>query len=277
MVKVFNQQFKKGQGDVQEANQDILLGSEDFLVEVDASSGPVTVTLFRADGWGGKRFCIKKIDNSVNVVTIVPIAGQTIDGVSSVELVIEGQSIDVISNGENYGTISESSGPTISIVKSFVFATVSTSQITNIGANDHIKYDIILESRGTNIVLDTATLYTAALGVPSVGRLTLKAGKTYKISVVVPILTGPGPNLTSDMMIRDVTIGVAAFIGKGSGATSPDSVGTTSYSGNQLVAIFKPTVDSLIEYTIGSNVNFNSILVEAGNLNRAPIILIEEI
>ncbi len=103
MVKQFNAKFRVGQGGLKEVSSDVTLDEGvDQLVLVDASAGPVTVTLQRADGSGGKRFCIKKVDSSQNAVTITPSLSQTIDGQTSKSISQENQTLDIISDNENW-------------------------------------------------------------------------------------------------------------------------------------------------------------------------------
>ena len=106
MVKKFNSKFRVGQGGLLEVSSDITLGEgEDELVLVDASGGPVTITLQRADGSGGKRFCIKKVDSSANVVTVEPQPGQTIDGGASETVSAQNEFVDLVSDNENWVVI----------------------------------------------------------------------------------------------------------------------------------------------------------------------------
>lgn len=65
-----------------------------------------------------------------------------------------------------------------SILHGFNNATYST----NVSVGDHIKFDGVAFVRGSNISLDTSSSYTAAPDVASVGRITLAAGKTYKLT-----------------------------------------------------------------------------------------------
>lgn len=65
-----------------------------------------------------------------------------------------------------------------SILQGFNNATYST----NVSVGDHIKFDGVAFVRGSNISLDTTSAYTTSIGVASVGRITLAAGKTYKLT-----------------------------------------------------------------------------------------------
>jgi hypothetical protein len=71
----------------------------DSVVLVDATSGPVTITL--PDSISGKYFDIKKIDTSANVVTILH-PTQTIDGDPSVTLDFAYSSLTIIGDGSDF-------------------------------------------------------------------------------------------------------------------------------------------------------------------------------
>ncbi len=108
MVKKFNAKFRVGQGGVKVVTSDVTLGEgEDALVLADASAGPITITLQRADGSGGKRTTIKKIDTSGNDVIVQGKAGQTIDGGASLTLDVQNDFLSIISDNENWFVESE--------------------------------------------------------------------------------------------------------------------------------------------------------------------------
>lgn len=60
-------------------------GTDDFSA-IDCSIGPVTVDLPAVSGQTAKRCTFKKIDDSVNPVTLTPNGGDSIDGASSFPL-----------------------------------------------------------------------------------------------------------------------------------------------------------------------------------------------
>jgi len=70
----------------------------DDTILVDATSGPVTITLISAQ-WTPNTYTIKKIDSSGNSVTVVPQAGQHIDGATSVVLNTQYQHVKVVPQG----------------------------------------------------------------------------------------------------------------------------------------------------------------------------------
>jgi len=103
LVKQYNTKYRVGQGGLVEVSSDVTLDEGvDQLVLVDASANPIDVTLPRADGSGGKRYCIKKIDSSANEVTISTSLSQTIDDSATQTLTTENETLDIISDNENW-------------------------------------------------------------------------------------------------------------------------------------------------------------------------------
>ncbi len=72
---------------------------------MDALTGPVTVTLPTAVGNIGRELVIKKIDSSSNEVTVGTTASQTIDGASSLNLILRYNFVSVVSDGSNWNVI----------------------------------------------------------------------------------------------------------------------------------------------------------------------------
>lgn len=89
---------------------------------------------------------------------------------------------------------------------------------TNIYVGDHIKFDGVVFVRGSNVSLDTSSSYTTSTNVASVGRITLAAGKTYK-------LTGSINNVVSANYnaMRWYNSDTGATLGVQSGMSSPIS------------------------------------------------------
>lgn len=76
----------------------------DDVILVDATLGPVTVTLPDAVSLEGVQKIIKKIDSSANHVTISCYGSETIDGVSTQTLTSQYQKLNIISDGANWQT-----------------------------------------------------------------------------------------------------------------------------------------------------------------------------
>lgn len=68
----------------------------DDIILVDASGGPVTITLHDPDTAAVKRYSIKKIDSSTNLVTIDVTTGDNIDGDLTQIIGAQNQSLDLI-------------------------------------------------------------------------------------------------------------------------------------------------------------------------------------
>lgn len=79
-----------------------------FIIMVDASAGPVAITLPDAtteiSDYYNAFFTIGigKIDTSSNAVTVVPQAGQTIVGETSFDLVLDGEILNLASDLSNW-------------------------------------------------------------------------------------------------------------------------------------------------------------------------------
>lgn len=80
------------------------LQSDDVLLG-DATSGAITITLPTAVGNTGEVFHIKKIDSSVNAVTIATTSSQTIDGALTQPILFQYQTITIVSNGVGWSVL----------------------------------------------------------------------------------------------------------------------------------------------------------------------------
>lgn len=78
----------------------------DGMITVDASGAARTITLVTAVGNAGLQYTIKKIDSSVNLVTIDGNGSQTIDGVVTTALSRQYEAITIISDGANWLIVS---------------------------------------------------------------------------------------------------------------------------------------------------------------------------
>lgn len=76
--------------------------ANDGVITVDASGAARTITLVTAVGNAGLQYTIKKIDSSVNLVTIDGNGSQTIDGVVTTALSRQYEAITIISDGANW-------------------------------------------------------------------------------------------------------------------------------------------------------------------------------
>lgn len=84
------------------ANTTVAASQNALLVKCNALSAAFTVTLPTAVGVTGKTFHIKKTDTSAFAVTIATTSSQTIDGVATVAVYSQYDSITVYSDGANW-------------------------------------------------------------------------------------------------------------------------------------------------------------------------------
>lgn len=81
--------------------------STDTLVLVDGSSASFSTTLPTAASVAGKRYQIKRVDQTLaNAVTIETTSSQTIDGVTTRKLMTQYEEYTVVSDGSNWRVIS---------------------------------------------------------------------------------------------------------------------------------------------------------------------------
>ena len=78
----------------------------DEIVLADATAGAFPVTLPAANATPGRRITVKKIDASINAVTVES-AGGTIDGAASVALTAQNWTVEVVSGGTNWWVASQ--------------------------------------------------------------------------------------------------------------------------------------------------------------------------
>ena len=77
--------------------------------------------------------------------------------------------------------IEEANGNSLVLSSSVMQGAVTVQYTTNVGTNDHIRYNQILFTKGSGIILDTTTTYTNGAGA-SLGRITLAAGATFRLN-----------------------------------------------------------------------------------------------
>jgi len=88
-----------GAGAIQSKTANYTALSTDGIILADASSGAFTITLPAVAV--GESLIVKKIDSSVNYVTVSPASG-TIDGDASVIIGVQWRSLTFVSNGTNW-------------------------------------------------------------------------------------------------------------------------------------------------------------------------------
>ena len=155
--------------------------------------------------------------------------------------------------------------------KSYLQARVTNYYTSNISAGDHIKFNSVVNGSGTDITLDTSTTYTSTAGVASIGRFTLKAGKTYKLYATVQGNGATGVNAT---FVWYNSTANAAVSGSRAYPLSP------AFSGGngpvpEATAFITTQVDTLVELRINSVTDLNTI--EGADSNDATFAVIESV
>lgn len=78
------------------------LTENDSILTADATTATVTVNLPTAVGITGRRYTIKKVDASVNAVTVDPSGTETIDGAATSALTSQWAGVSLVSDGANW-------------------------------------------------------------------------------------------------------------------------------------------------------------------------------
>lgn len=78
--------------------------SVDSVLLCDATSGALTVTLPSAAGIAGRQYTIKRLNGGANAVTVAA-SGETIDGAATRSLLLQYESVAVVSDGANWWVI----------------------------------------------------------------------------------------------------------------------------------------------------------------------------
>jgi len=102
MAQEYNKQYRIGQGGLLVISASLTLNPNNMpeQVLVDATAGPVTLTLVSATKIGGKIFFIKKTDASGNAVTVAAAGSETIDGNANVSLPAQFDAVIITSDNE---------------------------------------------------------------------------------------------------------------------------------------------------------------------------------
>jgi hypothetical protein len=177
---------------------DDVLTPLDYEVLVDATAGPVTLTLPASAG-NGQTFHVKKIDDTDNVVTIAAVGSDLIDGSISLNLTEQWADAFLIDGSigywDNIGGAPLDIPPTLDIARLSlpnVFTDVNTFPGLRIGTKivtvdytlTHTDYEIVVDASGGNIVLTlpaalaTGQLYRIKRIDASSNTVTLQADGT---------------------------------------------------------------------------------------------------
>lgn len=141
---------------------------------------------------------------------------------------------------------------TIGGLDAFLMATLATQQSTNIAVGDHVKFDTVSISEGTEVVLDTSTTYSNVQGAASIGRLllhgTANGSLSYKLRFNAGYALFSGATGSIDFQFYDATNG--ALIPGGTASLRNAADATAEMGTGVMEAVFTPLQDTLVEVRI---------------------------
>jgi len=271
----------------------------DTRVELRFTYAPSGTSYFRNDPYGGPWFCIEEVGAyGYNISTsllngnifvgdanntpkpVIPTGDVTIDntGVTTLSTTnLLAKTIPnftpsdlALTNGDTLQTFINKTQGQIDTIKinspsatrSLMLGYVNLTQTANFTLFDHIKFDKVAFTQGSNIRLADTTTYTSTINVESLGRITLKKGSTYKLFCMCNGLqtTGSGDNVTLTRWYNADT-GEALNGGIATGSVPPASLNTACWTSGT-IAYITTTVDTRVELRF-TNANTSGILAYA--------------
>lgn len=154
-----------------------------------------------------------------------------------------------------------------SIMHGYLFNT----QSTNIAVGDHVKFDNSAFTRGTAITLDTSSTYSNAANIASIGRVTLAAGKTYKLTAVA--CTASFSSTSAYLGLKWYNNTASTFLGT---VNTWWGSSFTYTSGGTAAAYITTTVSTRVELRINAVSNLTQ-LYGTSDSNSAMWFIIEEV
>lgn len=82
-----------------------LVAGDDHTLFVDATSGVIQVTLPDSSLFPGRTLTVKKVDTSVNAVTITPVGADLIDGAANASLVMPNEFMNLVSTSAGWAVV----------------------------------------------------------------------------------------------------------------------------------------------------------------------------
>lgn len=168
--------------------------SSDGLVTGDATSAAFTMTLPAASSNSGKVFRLKKIDSSVNAVTIARAGSDTIDGATSFLLSTQWEEVELVSDGTSVWLITAHAYPS------------KWTSYTPTGAwNTNTTYTGRWRRIGDSMEIQAQV---ATSGAPSSGDLTINLPSGYTIDTAKLTATSSGEGIyMGEGILWDASVG----------------------------------------------------------------------
>uniref|UniRef100_A0A6C0JDU1 Uncharacterized protein n=1 Tax=viral metagenome TaxID=1070528 RepID=A0A6C0JDU1_9ZZZZ len=140
-----------------------------------------------------------------------------------------------------------------------LFGDVSASYTSDLVAGDHLKFDSIAFSSGTNVVLDVATAYTSVANVASLGRVTVKTGPSY--CLVGKLLQYQLATHAGSLVLQWFNADLNTSIGRALTISGLGQSGAVTYGYPELKVFYTPVADTRVELR----------LVSASGLSRVDV------
>lgn len=205
-----------------------------------------------------KTIVLENLSVSTQVVSVSLASG-------TVQL-LPGQTREMQWNGSTWSLIGQS--PVISDYCQL--RAITGSYTTNVAVNEHFKFAVVNNSAGSGIIPDLTTPYNTGVGA-SLGRVTLKAGKTYSLRGCIGDFGSAPANVYAYIAYAWYNVTSSGYISTNQGFASNtrDNGSLPDYGNSSPLAedIFTATVDTIVELRIKNISNVSSI---NGALNSTP-------
>lgn len=132
--------------------------------------------------------------------------------------------------------------------KSYVYCYLNTAQTSQISSGDHVKWDTIGTQLGPDVTLDIASSYSSSANTASIGRFTLKAGKSYKLLASMRVHASSTTSIAMEWYDATSSAIIGRSIGLGT-VQEPYDYNSPSV----ITAVFTPSVDSFVELRFADN------------------------
>jgi hypothetical protein len=174
------------------------LTAADNVILGNASGGSFTLTLPTAVGIAGRTYTLKKVDSSVNAITVATTSAQTIDSSSTWSLSNQYQYVMVISDGANWSVIGSATGTASSL---FSFSTFTFTPCSATG-----RLGPLLANCTSAYSSATWASNTSFFNVPTRGYQTWTVPKTGTYRIVAAGAGSPSGGGNGAVMQGDFTL-----------------------------------------------------------------------
>lgn len=209
----------------------------DTFIPVDATSGAITITLYTASGNAGKRIKIKKIDNTLNAVTIDGAGSETIDGDTTKVLSTRWEALELECDGTNWLIVARFGTHTKAVAYTPTLTEFGT--VTNLTAYSR-RSGKYLEGWGKfTSGTPTASEARLTLGFNGVdGGLTIDSGEVPTGTSIVGIAGRSTSGALADLVLAEPSVGYVTFGIQSAGAGALTKQAANAIAGSGTVRTF---------------------------------------